>query len=364
MILTYRYRLKDSNRKALLKKLSGQVNFVWNFSNEVIRENWRRSRKTTSEKELHALTKGASKLLDINSQSIQAVAYECLLRTKKAKKNVRFRTGKKNLGWVPFNGQTSKYCGDYITYNGFKFRLWQHRKLLEGAVIKTGSFGEDSRGRWYVNLTIDVSDAQAMLPLAANKDVGIDPGTKTVLTTSDGEKFERESLTKYYEEKLRRAQRHRKKRLAKAIHAKIKNKRQDWNHKASHSLTKRFNTIYFGDADSSKISKTKMAKGVLDAGWFQIYTFLQYKSMRRGGIVLKVSEKFSTVTCSGCLSRCGPSGLSGLSIREWTCENCGAVHDRDINSAIYILRSGRGTLRDEAMGFPPKGSSSYNATSV
>ena len=364
MVLTYRYRLKDSNQRDQLKRLAGQVNFVWNFSNEIIRENWRRSRKYTSKNDLHVLTKGASKELDINSQTIQAVAYECLLRTQKAKKHVRFRTGRKNLGWIPFNGQTVKYCGDYITYNGFKFRLWEHRKLLPGAEIKTGSFAEDSRGRWYLNLTIEVAEEVAMLPLAPNQDIGIDPGTKTVLTTSDGEKFERENLTRDYEEKLAKAQRHRKKRQAKAIHAKIKNKRQDWNHKASHSLTKRYNTIYFGDADSSKLAQTRMAKGVLDAGWYQIFVFLQYKSLRRGGIVLKVSEKFSTVTCSNCLTRCGPSGLSGLSIREWNCQSCGAVHDRDINSATYILRSGRGTLREEAVSFSPKGSADYNAISV
>lgn len=364
MVLTYRYRLKDSNQRDKLKKLAGQVNFVWNFSNEIIRENWRRSRKYTSKNDLHVLTKGASRELDINSQTIQAVAYECLLRTQKAKKRVRFRTGRKNLGWVPFNGQTVKYCGDYITYNGLKFRLWEHRKLLAGAEIKTGSFAEDSRGRWYLNLTIEVADELAMLPLAPNLDIGIDPGTKTVLTTSDGEKFERENLTRDYEEKLSKAQRHRKKRQAKAIHAKIKNKRQDWNHKASHGLAKRYSTIYFGDADSSKLAQTRMAKGVLDAGWYQIFTFLQYKSLRRGGIVLKVSEKFSTVTCSNCLSRCGPSGLSGLSIREWACQSCGAVHDRDINSATYILRSGRGTLREESLSFSPKGSVDSNAISV
>jgi len=180
----------------------------------------------------------------------------------------------------------------------------------------------------------------------------------------DGEKFERESLKRDYEEKLAKAQRHRKKRQVKSIHAKIKNKRQDWNHKASHSLTKRYNTIYFGDADSSKLAQTRMAKGVLDAGWHQIFTFLQYNSLRRGGIVLRVSEKFSTVTCSSCLTRCGPSGLSGLSIREWVCQSCGAVHARDINSATYILRSGRGTMREEAILFFPKGSADYNAISV
>jgi len=47
MILTYRFRLKDQNKRNLLKGFAGQVNLVWNTCNEVIRENWRRSRKYT-----------------------------------------------------------------------------------------------------------------------------------------------------------------------------------------------------------------------------------------------------------------------------------------------------------------------------
>jgi hypothetical protein len=103
MVLTYRYRLKDGNQRDQLKKLSGQVNLVWNVSNEVIRENWRRSRKYTTKADLNAITRGASKEMDLNSQTIQAVSYEVLLRTQKAQKRIRFRTGRKNLGWIPFN---------------------------------------------------------------------------------------------------------------------------------------------------------------------------------------------------------------------------------------------------------------------
>ena len=286
------------------------------------------------------------------------------MRTQKAKKYVRYRSGRKNLGWIPFNGQTVKYSGDYITYNGLKVRLLEHRKLLPGAEFKTGSFAEDARGRWYLNLTCELSDAVAILPSAPPRDVGIDPGVKTVLTTSDGEKFERENLTRTYEERLSKAQRHGKKRLAKKYHAKINARRRDFSHKASDRLAKSYQMIYFGDADSSQMAQTRMSKGVLDAGWYHVYSLLQYKTIRRGGQVLKVSEKFSTVTCSACFSRCGPRGLSGLSIREWTCQSCGAVHDRDINSAVNILRSGRGTLRGECYGISIKGSANYSTLSI
>ncbi|MGB3693843.1 MAG: zinc ribbon domain-containing protein, partial [Spirulinaceae cyanobacterium] len=42
--------------------------------------------------------------------------------------------------------------------------------------------------------------------------------------------------------------------------------------------------------------------------------------------------------------RCHECGFRGgkqeLSIREWTCLNCGAVHDRDVNAAINIKVAG------------------------
>ncbi|MHB8816122.1 MAG: zinc ribbon domain-containing protein, partial [Steroidobacteraceae bacterium] len=45
--------------------------------------------------------------------------------------------------------------------------------------------------------------------------------------------------------------------------------------------------------------------------------------------------------CSACGARGGPQGREGLVVREWSCGGCGARHDRDINSAINLLVSGR-----------------------
>jgi len=162
--------------------------------------------------------------------------------------------------------------------------------------------------------------------------------------SSEGEEFSRENITREYAEDLAKAQRHRKKKRVKAIHAKIKNSRQDWNHKKSFDLAKRYQTIFFGNASSGKLAKTRMAKGIYDAGWHQIKTFLSYKSLRRGGSMLEVNERNSTVTCSTCLQKTGPSGLSGLSVREWICSSCSASHGRDHNAAKNILRVGRYTL--------------------
>lgn len=353
MILTFRFRIKDGNKRPLLKRLAGQVNFVWNACNEVIRQNWKRSRKYTARSDLNRITKGASKELDINSQTVQAASYELLKRTQKAGKHIRFRTarGGKNLGWIPFVGQTIKFHGGYVDYNGLRFRLWQHRNLPESAKIKSGSFSEDAQGRWYVNLSVEISDEDYYRQSAPrNSVVAIDPGVKTIMTTSDGEKFERDNLTNVYAERLSRAQRHHKKRQVKKIHAKIKNRRADFNHKATEKLATHYELIFFGDCDSGRLKKTRMAKGVSDASWSQVKTFLAYKTIRRRGRMLETGEKFSTVTCSVCLERSGPSGLSGLSIREWKCDACMTVHDRDVNAAKNILRLGHETLKAEPLG--------------
>jgi len=60
----------------------------------------------------------------------------------------------------------------------------------------------------------------------------------------------------------------------------------------------------------------------------------------------EVDEAFSTRTCSACRTRSGPQGIAGLGIRAWTCGECGAAHDRDLNAAKNILAAGRRRLAE------------------
>jgi transposase len=94
-----------------------------------------------------------------------------------------------------------------------------------------------------------------------------------------------------------------------------------------------------------------MAKSVLDAGWSTFRTMLQTKSIAAGVLFEEVNEAFSTQTCSdcGCMPESRPKGIAGLGIREWTCTECGEVHDRDTNAARNILVAGR---RHLAVGIP------------
>ena len=73
---------------------------------------------------------------------------------------------------------------------------------------------------------------------------------------------------------------------------------------------------------------------------------LQYKCDDAGVLFVEVDEAFSTQTCSTCgaLPKSRPKGIAGLGIREWTCTECGAHHDRDVNAARNILAAGHRRL--------------------
>ena len=343
MILTYNFRIKDSSTRKLLKKMASDTNFVWNFSNNIVKDQWKKSRKYTSKYDLAPLVKGSSEFLTINSQTVQAIAYECVTRTQKAKKLVRFRTAGRNLGWIPINGQTFKLQGSTLIYNKKYFKLWKSRHLPEDAKIKTGNFSQNSEGKWFCNITFQTEVLEAKK--APNKEVALDLGLKTLYTTSDGLKSElRVNNTNKYALKLAKAQRAKKKKQVTKIHTKIKNSRKDWNHKETTKLTKSYNLIFVGDVSSKSLKKTKMAKSVSDAAWYQFKTFLKYKAIKHSGEMYEIKERFSTVTCSVCLSKTGPSGLRNCGVREWICINCNSSHDRDINSAKNILRFGHETL--------------------
>lgn len=281
-----------------------------------------------------------AKHVGLHSDTINEICLQYAKTRKQfGKRRLKWRSRNKSLGWIPFKVRAIKLIGDAITYLGPVFRLWLSRDVQ--GQIKTGCFVQDARGRWYVSLQCDVpDDPQLGLPL---DEIGIDLGPSDQIACSDGPKYNRANLTRQYEDELAMAQRAGKKKRVKGIHARIKNVRKDWTHKVNTKIVKRSPFVYVGDVSSTKLAKTPFAKSTYDAGWGMIRTQLTYKASRLAGFCAPVVESFTTVTCSNCLERTGPSGLSGLVVREWTCSHCGASHDRDINSARLVLRAGRGT---------------------
>jgi IS605 OrfB family transposase len=375
LITTWRYRIKDSGGASRrLAAMSRSVNFVWNFCKETQVNALRQksARVITDQKsgkdvaianfltsfELSNLTAGSSKELGLHSQTVQAVCEEYSTRRKQFKKLLRWR-GRKSLGWIPVKSSGIKLKDDNVIYCGKSFRFWNSRELPEDAKIKTGSFSQDSRGRWYLNITFESS----LLARPQGKgEVGIDLGIKTLATLSTGEKIERPNLRANYLEKLRRFEKTRKfarrkqaksKRYGKLpkakqvanLAAKVANKRDDYLHKASTGIVRKNRLIVVGDVSCKFMNRSKNLSGLsLDAGIGEFRNMLRYKSIRDGGVYLFVSERYSTQTCSSCGWQHPKERRIGLGVREWVCEGCGEKHDRDANAARNILRFGREAL--------------------
>jgi putative transposase len=340
MIKTYRYRIKDASKVNILKAMSRSVNYVWNYCNSISLEAIRNQSKFLSGFDLQKLTTGSSKELHIHAQTVQAICEEYATRRQKAKKiKLRWR-GKRSLGWIPFKKTGVKISGDSVTYVGSTFRLFLSRDIP--TTIKTGSFSEDARGRWYFNVVCEVEEPVRSI----FGDVGIDLGLKDLASLSNGNKFKGHKYYKKYQRILALSQKDNKKRRIKTIHAKIAHLRKDEQHKISHEVTRDFSLIFVGDVSSVKLAKTKFAKSIYDASWSQLKSFLEYKSIARGGMLVMVNEHMTTQTCSNCLSKDvgAPKGAKGLGIREWVCSSCNSVHDRDTNAALNILRLGRQSL--------------------
>jgi IS605 OrfB family transposase len=231
--------------------------------------------------------------------------------------------------------------------------LWDSYGLKDYE-LGAGSISEDARGRWYLNVTVHVQQPPQNTSKAS---LGIDLGLKEFAGFSDDalENVEAQGFYRRMEINLGIAQRANKKQCVKAIYAKIANRRKDFQHKLSTSLVNGYGAIFVGNVNASGLAKTNQGKSVLDAGWSQFRTMLQYKCDDAGVWFDEVNEAYSTQTCSVCNSRTGPKGLEGLGswitdpTKEWTCSECGTTHHRDRNAARNILAAGHRRL---AVGIP------------
>ena len=346
---TLKLRIKDKHAK-VLAAMAREVNQVWNYCNETSHRSIRERHRWLSGYDLQKLTNGFSKCdgVLIGSPTVQQVCEEYATRRRQFKKaKLRWRvsnsqSSKYSLGWIPFKARALQYKAGQIAFAGHKFSLWDSYGLADYE-LRAGSFNQDSRGRWYLNVVIKVQPKAT----TGTASVGIDLGLKEAAVTSTGERIEGRFYRKL-ETRLSIAQRARKKKRVKAIHAKIKNQRKDMLHKFSTTMVKDYGAIFVGDVASAKFVKTRMAKSTLDAGWAMLKTMLEYKSQQAGVVFEVVSESYTTQTCSCCgsIPASSPKGRAGLRIREWTCSDCGAVHDRDVNAARNILAAGHRRLAE------------------
>ena len=235
-------------------------------------------------------------------------------------------------------------------------RVKVHRQV-EG-IIKSATISMTPTGKYHVSILCETEIAP--LP-KTNTSVGIDIGLSDFAILSTGEKIGNRRFFNQLSKKLAKEQKilsrralvakkegrklsdsrnYQKQRIKVAkIHEKIANMRRDFLNKLSTNLIKNHDIICIEDLSSKNLMKNhKLAKAIGDVSWYEFVRMLEYKANWYGKKVSKISRWYpSSQICSDCGFS---SGKKSLSIREWTCTNCGSHHDRDINASINILNEG------------------------
>ena len=242
-----------------------------------------------------------------------------------------------------------------VSYENNKIKLpklkWIKAKIHREFIgkIKSATILQVPSGKYFVSVLVETEH----IPMkSTGAMVGIDLGIKNLLITSDGEKFDNIRTTQKYEKKLAKEQRklsHKVKRgmnwnkqrvKVARIYEKIHNTRIDNLHKISHKLINENQVIVSEDLSVSNMVKNhNLAKSILDCGWYELTRQLTYKSDWNNRQYIKIGRfAKSSQPCN----ICGyiNAETKDLSVRQWTCPQCGTVHDRDINAAINILNEG------------------------
>ena len=142
-----------------------------------------------------------------------------------------------------------------------------------------------------------------------------------------------------------------KKKLAKK-HLKIRNKRDDFLHKASQKLSEN-QTIVVEDLKVKNMSKSSkgnlenpgkmvaqksgLNRSILQQSWGRFFEFLEYKLERNGGKLVRVDPRFTSQKCS-CCGHISKENRKNQA--EFVCVDCGFTANADYNASLNILAAG------------------------
>lgn len=218
---------------------------------------------------------------------------------------------------------------------------------------------------WSIAIQVEVDNDVYYQKRLKNKTIGIDLGITSAVTQSDGLKIQspKPLKTALRRLKIRQKRLSRKimfakkqagytkneplpkgtrlpksnsqsklsRRIAKT-HQRITNIRLDFTHKLTTKLCRENQTIVMEDLNVQGMMKNhRLSQAISDIGFSNIRSQLDYKSKRYGTNLIFADQWFPSTKMCSC---CGfiKKELK-LSERRWTCPNCNASHDRDINAA-------------------------------
>jgi putative transposase len=364
----YRYRFYPTQEQAaVLSRTFGCVRLVYNKTLDVRTAAWYRERRRINYVQTSAMLtawKRTEELAFLNE--VSSVPLQQALRHLQAAftaffagqaRYPRFNSRKRHRDAAEYTRSAFRFRDGHLTLAKMVEPLvirWS-RPLPEGAEPSTVTVSRDAAGRWFVSLLVQdtIAPLTAVVDPATNqaRAVGLDVGLSSLVTLSTGEKITNPRHERADRARLVKAQRAltRKQKGSKnrtkarmrvaRVHARIADRRRDHLHKLTTRLVRENQTVVVEDLNVRGMTANhKLARAVSDASWAELRRMLEYKCAWYGR-ELRVVDRFfpSSRTCSACGRLAG--GLP-LEVRAWTCDGCGARHDRDINAAKNILAAG------------------------
>ena len=284
----------------------------------------------------------------------------------------KFFKNRSHFGFPKFKSKHNLKQSYRTPYNGGKADVLdnKHIKLPKLGKVKTKRFDmpevykifsitveRTNTGKYYASICIETETQP--LP-KTGKQVGFDLGLIDLLIGSDGTRFSRPKFDYVNKDKLAKEQRklskmrtkleraklnldgcrnyQKQKHKVAKLHEHITNCAKDFNHKLSRKLVEEYDFIAMEDLNVSGLIKNhNLAYSISDVRWSQLLNFIQYKCLWYGKKFVQVDRFYAS---SKICSECGTYHkdiVNSLSVREWTCPDCGARHDRDVNAAKNIL---------------------------
>lgn len=267
----------------------------------------------------------------------------------------KFRSKHKSKPTFYVSNQELKFDGFYTKLPVIGWVNMAEQLRFQGK-INSGVVSFDAN-HWWLSVSVQV-DEETLPKHNPQGAVGIDLGIKTHAVLSDGTVYENQRHLSQLEKALRRANKElsrrvqgsshwqkTKEKLAR-IHYKIRCQREDTIHKMTTEITRKYALIGVEDLNvKGMMSNRRLAKAVSQVSFFEVKRQLDYKAKMQGGAVVQIGRFFaSSKLCSSCGNKFVNLVLAN---REWTCEACGVIHDRDSNASINILNE---ALRIKAGG--------------
>jgi putative transposase len=212
--------------------------------------------------------------------------------------------------------------------------------------------------QWYCSVSVELKTKTRNTKPTGAGVVGIDVGLKTYATLSDGTKVENPKTLAKYQKKLNRANRRLHKRekgsknrekqrvVVAKLHRKVRNVRNDFQYKTTARMIANYDGFVLETLNIKGMVKNHcLARSISDAGWHEFKRQLRYKSEWAGKLFREIDTfEPSSKTCNAC--GWYNKNLT-LADREFVCQGCGVVEDRDHNAALNIRDIGlKAVLRD------------------